>query len=120
MSKPRLALCPDKPNCVCSLESRTSHRVEPLTLTRSPAEAMTAVRAALENLPRCRIADAQNDYIHAVVSSLVWRFRDDVEVWIDAAGGHVHLRSASRAGYSDLGVNRRRIERLKNALATRV
>ena len=120
MSKPRLSLCPDRPNCVCSLETRSSHRVEPLPLTRPPAEAVKAVRDALDGLPRCRIVDEQADYIHAVVTSRLFRFRDDVEIWIDTEGESVHFRSASRIGYSDLGVNRRRIEKLAKELTGKV
>lgn len=81
---------------------------------------MAAVRAALGELPRCRVVESQADYVHAVVSSRLLRFRDDVEIWIDAEGRLVHFRSASRIGYSDLGVNRRRIEGLSAALRGKV
>jgi uncharacterized protein (DUF1499 family) len=55
-------------------------------------------------------------YLHAVCRSRLFGWADDLELRIDTEAGVVHVRSASRVGYSDLGVNRRRVERLRAAL----
>ena len=54
------------------------------------------------------IATQEDDYIHAVFTSRLFRFKDDVEFYIDAAAEQVHFRSGSRVGYSDMGANRKR------------
>lgn len=63
--------------------------------------------------PRTRIVEEQPGYLHAVFTSLVFRFQDDVEILRDADAQVLHVRSASRVGHSDLGVNRKRVERLR-------
>ena len=104
----RLLPPPPTPNCVSS-------RVEPshpayVAPIRAPFD---AVRAALLALPRSELAEAAEGYARVVVQTAVFRFRDDVE--IEADGDVVHVRSASRVGHSDLGVNRRRVEALRRA-----
>ncbi len=108
----RLAPCPDKPNCVSSFAEDEEHRVAPLALEGDPAAALARLRAILEATPRTAVADAGGNYLRAEATSLIFRYVDDLEVLIDAEAGKIHLRSASRAGYSDLGVNRKRAEAL--------
>jgi uncharacterized protein (DUF1499 family) len=57
----------------------------------------------------------QSDYLHAEMRSLLFRFVDDIEFFLVADKGLIHVRSASRAGYSDFGVNRKRVERIRTA-----
>ncbi len=76
---------------------------------------MSRIQAAVESLPRIRIVTANNRYLHAEVSSWLLRFVDDLEVLIESDGELV-VRSASRVGRGDLGVNRRRVERIRSAL----
>ena len=111
----RLTPCPDSPNCVSSFATDEEHRVEPLALDGDPTTALAALRQAIETMPRTAIVDAGEDYLHAEATSLIFRYVDDLEVLIDASAGKIHLRSASRAGYSDLGVNRKRVEALAAA-----
>ncbi len=113
----RLAPCPDRPNCVCTQAADDAHRIEPLIYDGTPEEALARLRAALATLPRTRIVTETPDYLHAECTSLVFRFVDDVEFLIDRERKAIHFRSASRVGYSDLGVNRRRMERLRQAFA---
>ena len=65
--------------------------------------------------PRITIVREEEGYMHAEARSLLFRFVDDVEFLLDADNRLIHVRSASRTGYSDLGVNRRRVERIRTA-----
>ena len=112
-----LAPCPDTPNCVSSFAEDEDHRVEPLALDAEPAAALAKLRRILEATPRTVVADAGDGYLHAEATSLIFRYVDDLEILIDAGAGKIHLRSASRTGYSDLGVNRRRVRALAEVYA---
>jgi uncharacterized protein (DUF1499 family) len=107
----RLANCPDSPNCVCSFETRESHHVEPLPAT------LAQVQQVLLGLPGARIVRSDNNYLYAEFTSRIMGFVDDVEFLYEPAAGVTHVRSASRLGYSDLGVNRKRIEAIRSSLA---
>jgi uncharacterized protein (DUF1499 family) len=114
-----LTPCPSSPNCVSSDADAGSQRVEPLTLA-APAE--VAWRAAVElvtRMPRTRIVSETPEYVHAECRSALFGFVDDLELHLRPAAGAIAVRSASRLGYSDLGVNRRRVEKLRAALAAR-
>ncbi len=113
-----LVPCPDKPNCVCSLAPNedAQHHVEPLAYRGEPAAAWSALRTALAALPRMTIIEDTGEYLHAEARSLIFRFVDDLECALDTAAGVIHVRSASRVGHGDLGVNRRRVERLRALL----
>jgi uncharacterized protein (DUF1499 family) len=111
----RLAPCPDKPNCVCTQACDERHRIEPLTYAGTAEEAMARLRAVLTTRPRVRIVTQTDTYLHAECTSLIFRFVDDVEFLIDHAAKVIHFRSASRVGHSDLGVNRRRMEEIRNS-----
>jgi uncharacterized protein (DUF1499 family) len=64
---------------------------------------------------RATIVEEKADYLHAEMRSLIFRFVDDVEFSLDADAGLINVRSASRVGYSDFGVNRRRMQRIRAA-----
>jgi uncharacterized protein (DUF1499 family) len=107
----QLASCPDSPNCVCSFENRDSHRIAPLTAS------LDQVKAALAQMPRVHIAQEDGNYLYAEFTSRLMGYVDDVEFLADPAQGIVHVRSASRLGYSDMGVNRERIENIRALIA---
>ena len=109
----KLAACPDTPNCVSTQAGDTLHAIEPFRFAGSPAHAMQQLRTLVEAQPRATIVTAANDYLHVAFRSLVFRFVDDVEFFVDADERVVHFRSASRVGHSDLGANRRRMESLR-------
>lgn len=73
--------------------------------------------AAIESLPRVQKVDGGAGYAHYVFTTLVFRFKDDVQV--EQGEGCIHIRSASRVGHSDLGTNRRRVEQIRSRLAAR-
>jgi uncharacterized protein (DUF1499 family)/alpha-beta hydrolase superfamily lysophospholipase len=110
-----LAQCPESPNCVSSQSLDATHRVEPLRFRGSPAAARTRLLQALAQFKRVRIVTDQGSYIHAEFTSSLFRFVDDVEFSFDTAAGQIHVRSASRRGYYDLGANRRRVKAIRSA-----
>jgi len=113
----KLAPCPATPNCVSSQSTDKDHAVEPVRFSGTPAEAMASLKKVLAGLPRVRIVTATEAYLHAEFTSALFRFKDDVEFWIDESTKTIHLRSASRVGSNDLGVNRKRVEDIRGALA---
>ncbi|MGE5219566.1 MAG: DUF1499 domain-containing protein [Chloroflexota bacterium] len=112
----RLAPCPSKPNCVSSDAADAAHRVAALELAVPAAQAWRAARAAVAALPRTRIAGESDGYLHAECSSAVFGFVDDLELHLRPPENIIAVRSAARLGYSDLGVNRRRVENLRASL----
>lgn len=110
----RLAPCPQSPNCVSSQASDEAQRIEPLPLKGSPSQTQALLARLLADEPRARLIEQDANYLRAEFSSRVLRFVDDVEFLIGEQA--VDVRSASRLGYSDLGVNRKRIEHLRQRL----
>lgn len=111
----KLAPCPASPNCVSSQSADKEHAVAPLSYTASAPQAMADLKKIILGMKRTRIADEQESYLHAEFTSALWRFVDDVEFYFDDAAKLIHVRSASRLGKSDFGVNRKRIEELRAA-----
>ncbi len=112
----KLAPCPDSPNCVSSLATDPRHAIAPFALDRSAGAAKEELRRAAASLPRAKLITEQDVYLHFEFRSLIFRFVDDVEFHLDAATKTIHIRSASRVGHSDLGVNRRRVEAIRARL----
>jgi len=106
----KLAACPSSPNCVSSFSQDAEHKIEPLTYTSSQSEAMAKIKGAIESLGRTKIITATDNYLYAEFTSALMGFVDDVEFLVDDEAKVIHVRSASRLGESDLGVNRKRIE----------
>ena len=114
-----LSHCPSSPNCVSSDASDSRHRISPLQLAVSPAEAWRSAREAVMELPRTRIVKETEDYLHAECRSALFGFVDDLELQLRPSEKIIAVRSASRLGNSDLGVNRRRVENLRESLTRR-
>jgi uncharacterized protein (DUF1499 family) len=115
----KLRPCPASPNCVSSLSPDKAHYVDPLRYQDTRAEAKERLREVIASFPRARLVTIGDNYIHCEFTSALFRFVDDVEFHFDDAAKTIHLRSASRMGYSDLGVNRRRIEKIRKILKER-
>ena len=112
-----LAACPPTPNCVSSLAPVDSRAwVAPILVTGDPDLAWAAAVEAVADEARTRIVASAPGAIHAEVKSALFRFVDDLELRLDASERRIDVRSASRVGRSDLGVNRRRVEALRAAL----
>ncbi|WP_428033878.1 DUF1499 domain-containing protein [Amphritea sp.] len=109
----RLTSCGTKPNSVCSQkDADKEHFIEPIGLCVAD---MSSVVADVERLGG-RVVVLEKDYLAAEFSSSVFGFVDDLELLRDPVAGVIHLRSASRVGYSDLGVNRKRVAALRKLL----
>lgn len=111
----QLAPCPSSPNCVSSQATDNDHRIQPLAIPGDAAQQMAALRAVVNGMPRTEISGQTDRYLWVVFTSRLMRFRDDVEFLI-GADGTVQVRSASRLGHSDLGVNRERVEAIRAKL----
>lgn len=111
----RLAPCPPSPNCVSSQSTDNEHAVEPLHYSTSTPEAMAGLRKIILQMKRTKIVTETNNYLHAEFASALWHFVDDVEFSFDDHAKLIQLRSASRQGYSDFGVNRKRVETIRAA-----
>ncbi|HKJ50170.1 MAG TPA: DUF1499 domain-containing protein [Gammaproteobacteria bacterium] len=110
----RLTPCPGEPHCVCSeYPDAAEHFVEPLDITSADAENPGArLRGAIVELGGA-VRSERADYISATFTSSLFGFVDDLEIRIDRQAAKIHFRSSSRIGYSDMGVNRKRVEALK-------
>jgi uncharacterized protein (DUF1499 family) len=115
----KLSDCPSTPNCVSSQSSDPKHFVAPLSFQGSAVEAKRRLIVVLREMKRAEIKTERENYVHAEFSSLIFRFVDDVEFLIDASAQVIHVRSASRTGTSDLGVNRRRVEEIRRKFSGR-
>lgn len=111
----KLPSCPNSPNCVSS-QSVDDHFIAPFKIKGDADAAFAALKRVLTAQARTKITAADADTLHAEATSLVFRFVDDVDAILDKAAGVIHIRSASRIGYGDFGVNRRRVEALRAAL----
>jgi uncharacterized protein (DUF1499 family) len=114
-----LTECPDTPNCVNSQAADEQHFIQPILFSGTQQEAQSAILKLLKTWKRTRIIVSEENYIRAEFTSMVFRFVDDVEFYIPSTKAEetiIHVRSASRIGYSDLGVNRDRIERIRSEL----
>jgi uncharacterized protein (DUF1499 family) len=112
-----LATCPDKPNCVRSGAADPRHAIAPIAATAPLPDALAALVGIAAAMPGARVVTARADYAHLEFATPLMGFVDDVELAVDPAGGVIHVRSASRVGTSDFGVNRKRIDDLRRAFA---
>ena len=113
----RLKAVPGSPNAVSSQATDAAHRIDPLTYRTTPERAMQALLEIIRKTPRTRIVTANADYVYAEYESALMGFVDDVEFYFEPGASVIQVRSASRVGYSDFGVNRKRIEDLRARLA---
>ena len=109
----RLAHCPSSSNCVSSLADDDMHRIAPLPFSGAAAAAIGRIEGIVRSLPRTSVVTATETYLHAEFRSAVFRFVDDAEFYADESAGMIQVRSASRVGSLDLGVNRKRIEDIR-------
>ena len=110
-----LNLCPGSPNCVSSQAAASDkvHYIEPFKYAGSSSGAKERLVEVIESMKRAKIIINKDNYIDAEYASALFRFVDDVEFYFDDAKRIIHVRSASRVGYGDMGVNRKRVERIR-------
>lgn len=113
----QLAPCPNTPNCVSSFSLNAQHRIEPLSYRTTASEAMAALKQVIQSLDRTKIVTETDNYLYVEFKSALMGFVDDVEFLLDEGKKVIQVRSASRLGQSDLGVNRNRIETIRSKLS---
>ena len=112
-----LAPCPSRPNCVTSAPADDDHRIPGLATLGSPLSAWEGLKALLAETEGVEVVTSTPDYLHVVYTSALMRYRDDVEFLLRPDQHEIAVRSASRVGYGDMGVNRSRIEGIRAALS---
>lgn len=103
--------CPDSPNCVCSeafSQADKEHAIKPVQAGETTWERLKSRIIELDGV----IKQDDGHYLHATFTSSLFHFVDDVELRLDGEHGLIQIRSASRVGRSDLGVNRKRVEQI--------
>lgn len=111
----KLLPCPSTPNCVNSQTpaSDAQHAIAPLSVTQSPEQTWETLKTVVASQARTEIVDESDRYLYAEFTSALMGFVDDVEFYLEPSEQVIHVRSASRLGESDLGVNRQRIEAIR-------
>ncbi len=107
----QLRACPTTPNCVCSEQLVERAVVEPLIYTTTAADAWSRMKQAIIETGGIILTE-QGGYLHARYETSLMRYIDDVELRIDENKQRIHVRSASRVGYSDMGANQKRVTRI--------
>ncbi len=113
----KLTPCPGSPNCVCTTDTDAEHGIAPLTYSFSRDAAMAALKGVIQGMERTAIVVESADYLHAEFTSRLMGYVDDVEFYFSPQGQEIQVRSASRLGKSDLGVNRKRVEEIRQKFA---
>ena len=103
--------CPGTPNCVNSQSDNSQSKIEPL-----PAVSIAELKKVIESMERTTIISETDNYLYAEFQTKLMGYVDDVEFYLDSTENVIHVRSASRLGKSDLGVNRARVEELRTKL----
>jgi uncharacterized protein (DUF1499 family) len=115
----KLLPCPDSPNCVSSQSKDKRHFIEPVRYEGDQQWARDRLIAVIKGMRRSKIETVRDDYIHAEFTSAIFRFVDDIEFYFDDNTKTMHIRSAARIGYSDFGVNRKRLEEIRSLFMAR-
>jgi uncharacterized protein (DUF1499 family) len=111
----RLKAAPTTPNCVNSQSDSGYSRIAPLAYSGDGKSALARLPAIIAAMPSGKLIDFRGDYLYAEFTSKLLGFVDDVEFYLDEKAGVIHVRSASRIGHGDRGVNRQRVEAIREA-----
>ncbi len=120
MNPRTLGPCRSSPNCVSTKAQDEGHSIAPFHYQKTRAEAKEALKEIIRSLPRMQLVEEDETYLHYEATSLLLRFVDDVEFLFDDETKTLHFRSASRTGYGDLGVNRKRMEQVRVLVGTKL
>lgn len=114
----KLARCKSSPNCVSSQADPgdAEHYIAPIAFKGSAADAMAAARKAVEGMEGSTLIRSEGGYLYAEYRTKIMRYVDDLELAFDEKADVLHVRSASRLGRRDFGVNRARVEALRKRL----
>jgi uncharacterized protein (DUF1499 family) len=112
----QLLPCPNTPNCVNSQSEDPEQSIQPLTYEGETSEVIEKLKTIINQQERTEIISATDNYLYAQFTTHWMGFVDDVEFSVNQEKGIINVRSASRLGESDLGVNRQRIEKIREEL----
>ncbi len=115
----QLSSCPNSPNCVNSQSNDEKQGIPAILFPGNSEQAKTQILKLLGEMKRTKVVVSEEDYIHAECTSAIFRFVDDMEFYFpesDENGTTIEVRSASRTGHSDFGVNRKRVEAFRSLL----
>ena len=115
----KLRECPDSPNCVSTEATDASHLIPRIEFTGTAADARARLIRVVKEMPRTKLVTEKENYLHFECRSRLFSFVDDLEFFIDSDTRMIQVRSASRIGYSDLGVNRARVNQVRDAFDSR-
>jgi len=110
-------LTPNNVNSQIDRRADAAHYIEPLRYSGDARRAWAALRQVIDSMPRAKVVKAEPNYLYAEFTSKLMGFVDDTEFYLDERAGVIQVRSASRLGYGDHGVNRARIEHVRSKLA---
>jgi uncharacterized protein (DUF1499 family) len=102
-------LWPDHPQ-------RDYAQIAPFNISGDGSTEMAQIVATLQAMPRTTIVQQDGAYIYAQCTTQVLKFTDDIEFYLDRAANVIQVRSASRMGRKDFGVNRARVEQIRAKL----
>ena len=108
-----LAKMPKTPNAVSSQTEEKDKKVEALEFKGNLVDSKKQVIKAIESYGNAKIIKNETNYIYVVVTTGIMKYHDDVEFYFDESKKLIQIRSASRIGYSDMGLNRERYNKIK-------
>ena len=108
----KLHPCPKSPNCVSTQAVEENQKIEPINYSGDLEDAKAKIIGIINSLKRSKIITNEENYIHIEFRTATFRFVDDVEFLFDDKEKIIHFRSRARMGYSDMGVNRKRMEEI--------
>ncbi|MHA1913110.1 MAG: DUF1499 domain-containing protein [Promethearchaeota archaeon] len=101
--------CPKSPNCVSTQSLDDKHKLQPLEYTGTIEEVKSKIKEIIATFKRTKLVTEQQNYLHYEFRTATFKFIDDVEFYFEDANNLIHFRSGARTGWSDMGVNRKRM-----------
>lgn len=117
VSEGQLKAAPRTPNCVNSQSTAGYSKIAPLTYKGDGKAALARIQLIVESNSAAKVIEIRTDYFYAQYTTKLLGFVDDVEFYLDEKAGVIHVRSASRLGKSDFGVNRKRVESIRDTFS---
>ena len=105
--------CPKSPNCVSTQSTDKKHRMKPIQYSSTVDEAKEKIKNLIKSFKRTKLITETENYLHFEFRTATFKFVDDVEFYLDVKEKLIHFRSAARLGWSDMGVNRKRMRKIR-------
>jgi uncharacterized protein (DUF1499 family) len=105
-------------NAVSSFAEEKYNQINPISAAKDPRATFARLIQAVKSSPGATIITQDPNYLYAEFQTPLLKFVDDVEFLLDEGNAVIHVRSVSRLGRKDFGVNRKRIEALREAVRT--